>query len=600
LTRRALLALALPIALAGASPASAALDFQPCADPPGVECAHIEVPVDRSGAVPGTFDLLVHRVPAPHPSGRPPLVFLSGGPGQSNTDLTPAAVQRYRGALDDRDLISFSQRGTGPSAIHCTALEQGQDPATSVPACADQLGPARNFYTSRDAADDLDAVREALGVDKVALASGSYGTWVAQGYAIRHPQHVELMVLDSTFGPNQNADPFGVAQFAAAPASARAICHRNACRGITKDLYDDLLKLFGRLTKKPVTTSVVDPTGARHPVTLSALAVASVLPDVDVDAHLRAELPRSVAGALKGDPVPLARLVAGGASGPPPDPRTAVNVTLFDVTRCEEDVQPFDRSAQPADRLTQARDRLAAIPASSFDPYGPQIAFLLSNVPTCVYWPMAPEQPSFGPGPPPDVPVLLMHGEFDLRSTLSSTQTVAQEFPQSKTLVIPNEGHTPTRTVTGTCARAAAVAFIANGTSPQPCKVTADPFAPRGLVPGKAAAVTAARLTVADAFDQLDAGSRLRTAAEPDVRGGGLRGGTFRGSKSGLVLSRYVFVKGFPVSSTVRPKGTVVLKVPGGVLRFAAGGKVTGRLHGKKVKGRATLQRRSLAAKLGA
>jgi hypothetical protein len=166
--------------------------------------------------------------------------------------------------------------------------------------------------------------------------------------------------------------------------------------------------------------------------------------------------------------------------------------------------------------------------------------------------------------------------------------------------VIPNEGHTPTRTVTGTCARAVAAAFIAQGTAPQPCKVTADPFAPRGLVPGKAAALTAARLTVADAFDQLDAGSRLRTAAEPDVHGGGLRGGTFRGSKPGLVLNRYVFVKGFPVSGTVRRSGTVVLKVPGGVLRFAASGKVTGRLHGKKVKGRAALQRRSLAAKLGA
>ena len=168
--------------------------------------------------------------------------------------------------------------------------------------------------------------------------------------------------------------------------------------------------------------------------------------------------------------------------------------------------------------------------------------------------------------------------------------------------MIPNEGHTPTFYCNDRDmhANGVVVAVITSGTSPQPCKVTADPFAPRGAGPGKAGGVAAARLTVADAFDQLDAGSRLRTAAEPDVRGGGLRGGTFRGRNPGSCLSRYVFVKGFPVSGTVRPKGTVVLKVPGGELRFAAGGKVTGRLHGRKVKGRATLQRRSLAAKLGA
>jgi pimeloyl-ACP methyl ester carboxylesterase len=594
--------LAAALALIWATPASAALDFHPCAEPAGVECAQIEVPIDRSGHVPGTFSLLVHRIPAPHPSGRPPLVFFAGGPGQTNTDLTPAAVARYGGALDDRDLIVFAQRGTGPTAIHCADLEAGVAPSTAVPACAQQLGPARSFYTSRDAADDLEDIRLALGVDKFALVAASYGTWVVQGYAIRHPEHVERIVLDSTIGPNQNADPFSVEQFSAAPALALALCHRRACEGLTTDPYGDLVKLLDKLSAKPIPARVVQPNGTRRKVTIGGLAVAQLVPELDVDPNLRAELPRAAIGALRGRPAALARLVAGGPTGPPPDPRGNVNQTLFDVTHCEEDVHPFDRTAKPAERIAQARERLAAIPPETFDPFEPQIAFFTSFVPICAFWPMRAEQPSFGSGTPPNVPVLLIHGEFDLRSTAASTETVAKQYRQGKILTVPNEGHSPTRTPTGGCARAEAVAYLRDGRPPEPCPRAEDPFAPRALVPPSVRAaggpVAAARLTVADAFDQLDAGSLLRVAAEPRVRGGGLLHGWFRGSARGLSLHGYAFVRGFPVTGLVRPTGRVVLKFPHGKLLFEEDGSVTGRVRGRKVVDVGALERESVGARL--
>src|SRR5689334_5615582 len=138
--------LALVTSLAAAAlpaTAHAALDFAPCKSPKGVQCATIDVPIDRSGNVPGSFRLLVHRIPAAQPSGKPPLVYLTGGPGQTNTNATVRADVRYAAALRHRDLITFAQRGTGPTVIHCAQLETGVNPATAVPACADQLGPAR-------------------------------------------------------------------------------------------------------------------------------------------------------------------------------------------------------------------------------------------------------------------------------------------------------------------------------------------------------------------------------------------------------------------------------------------------------------------------
>ena len=42
--------------------------------------------------------------------------------------------------------------------------------------CAQELGPARAFYTTRDSVADIEAVRQALGVDRISLYAVSYGT----------------------------------------------------------------------------------------------------------------------------------------------------------------------------------------------------------------------------------------------------------------------------------------------------------------------------------------------------------------------------------------------------------------------------------------
>ena len=40
-------------------------------------------------------------------------------------------------------------------------------------------------------------MRQAIGVERIALFGVSYGTKVALAYAARYPQHVERLVLDS-------------------------------------------------------------------------------------------------------------------------------------------------------------------------------------------------------------------------------------------------------------------------------------------------------------------------------------------------------------------------------------------------------------------
>src|SRR5206468_3314718 len=83
--------------------------------------------------------------------------------------------------------------------------------------------PARAFYTTRDSVEDFEALRKALGVDKVTLYGVSYGTKVAVAYAMAHPEHVESLVLDSVVDPTYS-DPFDLEGLAALPRALTEVC----------------------------------------------------------------------------------------------------------------------------------------------------------------------------------------------------------------------------------------------------------------------------------------------------------------------------------------------------------------------------------------
>jgi pimeloyl-ACP methyl ester carboxylesterase len=115
--------------------------------------------------------------------------------------------------LNDYRLVMIDQRGTGGTAISCPRLQTEvgtSDIAVptkgAVTACATSLGKRRSFYATRDTVEDLDDLRAALGVKKLTLDGVSYGTFVAERYALAHPERVKALVLDSVL---PHADPRG-------------------------------------------------------------------------------------------------------------------------------------------------------------------------------------------------------------------------------------------------------------------------------------------------------------------------------------------------------------------------------------------------------
>jgi pimeloyl-ACP methyl ester carboxylesterase len=175
------------------------------------------VPENRDKPDGRKVSLFVAVLPANtlHPRADP-LFILAGGPGQAASFLGPFAAA-LTGVRKDRDIVLVDQRGTGRSSpLVCAAFKPDRslkaalefDPLPKVTACAQELaakGVDAAQYTTAAWVADLDAVRAALGYDKINLWGGSYGTRAAQEYLRRHADHVRSVVLDGV--PHRRCDP---------------------------------------------------------------------------------------------------------------------------------------------------------------------------------------------------------------------------------------------------------------------------------------------------------------------------------------------------------------------------------------------------------
>lgn len=603
--------LAAVLAVARPAPASA-LAFAPCTSSPGFSCATLDVPLSRSGAVSGTVALSVERLQASAAPSRTAVVGLAGGPGQAADPLAAGMAQEIAPALTTRDLVVFDQRGTGTSGpLECSALESNEAFGTIGQAferCAQQIGPARGSYTTQESVADIEALRQAMGYEKLVLYGTSYGTKVALEYAERYPQNVEALVLDSVVPPERD-DPFTLATFKAMKPVFEELCSQGACAGITNNPLGDIARLVAKMQKHALSGTVYDGSGHSHRATMSSVDLLNLISAGDLNPALRALLPASVQSALRGDPAPLLRLnllsegLIPNLPGVPLASSDGVDEALFADTTCEEEPLPWQRSASPSTRLAEALDALRALPASAFYPFTASIEWADSVVPGCAQWPnVAPAPPATAPLP--DVPTLILSGAQDLRTPTSGAEAIAARIPGSQLLVVPYTGHSVLGTEFSGCAQTAVKAFF-SGTAAQPCATTSNPFAPTPITPTKLSSVkpvggvtgtpgrtlTVVLETIVDLERQV-IGATLQAEQElPSGSSfGGLRGGYARITSSALQLHHLSFVGGvqitgsFPIvdgrlqAANLHVEGSQAAR---GIVRIGASAHVTGTLGGR-------------------
>jgi len=102
-----------------------------------------------------------------------PLVIVHGGPGASHDYFLPYLLPLAR----HNKLIFIDERGSGRS-------QKLEDPSG---------------YTIENMVEDVETVRQALGLGKIALLGHSYGGALAQAYALKYQANLTHLILGSTW-----------------------------------------------------------------------------------------------------------------------------------------------------------------------------------------------------------------------------------------------------------------------------------------------------------------------------------------------------------------------------------------------------------------
>ncbi len=178
-----------------------------------VECGRVVVPADWSAMNGKTIKLAVYRIPSTSPTPAPdPVVYLAGGPGQSGVSALRIFAKGSAAYLRSRsDVIIIDQRGTGYSEPALFCPEVFTAPVETIAlhqACHDRLvseGVRFADYNSAYNAQDVNAVRQALGYTEWNLYGVSYGTRLALTAMRDLPTGIRSVVLDSVFPVDINS-----------------------------------------------------------------------------------------------------------------------------------------------------------------------------------------------------------------------------------------------------------------------------------------------------------------------------------------------------------------------------------------------------------
>ncbi|APU16310.1 MULTISPECIES: alpha/beta fold hydrolase [Actinoalloteichus] len=191
------------------------LDWQECAESQAVQCATLDVPVDHAVPAGRQISLGLARLPAQDPTQRRgTIIFHPGGPQPALPFvMRPDGRERLAELTAWFDVVTFDSRGYGSSTPICddaaappigalldsaTAYRRNQAAVGRYgESCVDQDSELAANADAESVAHDIDAIRVALGEEKITFYGNSYGTVFGQEYAEHHGDRLDRIYLDS-------------------------------------------------------------------------------------------------------------------------------------------------------------------------------------------------------------------------------------------------------------------------------------------------------------------------------------------------------------------------------------------------------------------
>jgi pimeloyl-ACP methyl ester carboxylesterase len=430
-----------------------------------VRCAAVTAPIIYRQPQRGSLTLQVAEARgAETPADAPPLIVTLGNPGvQSYTEIADIAASLPEPIRQHYAIVTADARGTGDSTgIDCISdstaasiLGMAADPSSDEGAaqlsaiarqltfdCGDTVGAALTTVNSTNAADDLDTIRSALGVDTVSLLASGGSATIGAVYAHRYPGRVAALALASP------ADPLTTpSQHATESANAAETLFDNfaaACAGfdggcpLGGDPRGAVQHLVSRLATSGVSSGDWVMTGG------SALAaLMTFLPDEESWTGVAA----AIAALDAGDARPLTRLLTADGDVEALTARITAQI-LFACNDSSVRMSPSDIAGAAAS---------AAATAPLFGAYAVGAAAL------CSAWP-APDETLgrlSGAGGPP---IVVIGSVLNPVHPYREVQAVAGQL--SSAVLVSWQSGSESAYPTSICVRSAVDEYLLHGTLP--------------------------------------------------------------------------------------------------------------------------------------
>ena len=406
----------------------------PAGDTVAADSAWLTVPVRHAQPNGATIQLPVLRLRAPGAKPGNPIIYLAGGPGNSGLAAlrdpdrgAPLASLREFG-----DVILFDQRGTGrskPSLVIPMSLGLPSDKSIDDPAVLPELGARLRVkidslrqrgvdldaYNTAENADDVESLRQALGVAKVTLWGHSYGSHLAFAVLKRHAAHVDRVVVGGINGLHQRwrLPSDGDTWIARIDSVVRA---DTSLRNVVPSLVESFRALTAKLDREPIRATVGEKT-----VLVGSAELRTFLALQSGDVGLATRLPQIIASLTAGD---ASRVAPGIQQALRERPVGTAMIYTMHIASGVDDAR--------AQRI--AREARTALLGNAINyPFDvPEFKAL---------WGVTDLGASFRSPVSTDVPTLFLSGTIDGRTSITDAEEVRRGFKRSAHVIVDGAGH---------------------------------------------------------------------------------------------------------------------------------------------------------------
>lgn len=453
---RAFAILAILLATYGVTPAYAVprspapspepeITWAACAADDHVQCGKMRVPADWADPYGASISLTIARRPATNPKLRIGALLVNpGGPGASAVDFAFDAPTFFGAALRARfDIVGMDPRGVGRSSpVRCSQTLIDAQPSPFIDSeeaygktidynrrlaadCAARTGPHFAHVDSASVVRDMEAVRVALGEEKISFYGASYGTLIGTDYAQAYPERLRALALDSVMDHSA-----GLARFlldATGAAQDGFVQFTEWCARDTRCVLrgQDIGKVWARVAEHARAGTLTDPYDPDSKVSLSDLIGAAFSAFYDPQwysfAYYLRDSDKQVAGRRAGSPI----------SDPPDSPGSPHS---FPAIFCEDWYLPITGYRDLRRRLNILAWRAPQILASPL---------ALSALTGCLGWPSAPDNPQRSLVAPRGMgPILLVAALHDPATAYGWAREVTRQLgPTARLVTYRGWGH---------------------------------------------------------------------------------------------------------------------------------------------------------------